>query len=109
MITRLSSCCSYLENAESSSERLQTCMVYDDPGNVLVKPYSLASDAALLCLLRFTPIDALVNINVLFTVYIIVVVVKKIAPFPNPPTCSCQQSWVGEFGGRVVHGLGPLV
>ena len=71
-------------------------MVYDDPGNVLVKPYSLASDAALLCLLRFTPIDALVNINVLFTVYIIVVVVKKIAPFPNPPTLLST-----KLGGRV--------
>ena len=81
-------------------------MVYD-PGDVLVKPYSLASDAALLCLLRFTPTDALVNISVLFTVYIIVVVVvKKIAPFPNPPTFSCQQSWVGGFGEGLYTGWG---
>ena len=81
-------------------------MVYD-PGDVLVKSYSLASDAALLCLLRLTPTDALVNISVLFTVYIIVVVVvKKIAPFPNPPTCSCQQSWVGGFGEGLYMGWG---
>lgn len=48
---RPSNCLDYLENTESSSKRLESCLV-SDHGNVLVKPYSLASDAALHCLLR---------------------------------------------------------